>query len=132
FYFLCLQTPTITGGEDGIQAIPRGHLFGAIDLNEMNAMYAFVAVIFAIGFYIIYRTIQSPFGHLLEPIPHHDPPATPPPHRPSSATAPTTTSSSPSCCRRRCPASPAPPRRWSTSSPPTPTSAGTCPAWSSS
>ena len=66
-YFFALQAK-FTGGEDGIQAVPRGHLFGVIDLrNEMN-MYVLVLVIFLAGFLFIYRIIHSPFGEVLKAI----------------------------------------------------------------
>ena len=66
-YFLCLQA-AFTHGEDGIQAVPRGALFGFIDLNNTLVMYGFVLVIFLIGFAIIYRIIHSPFGAVLTAI----------------------------------------------------------------
>jgi len=66
-YFFCLQAP-FTGGEDGIQAVPRGKLFGLIDLANVNAMYATVFVIFVSGFLLIYRIIHSPFGQVLKAI----------------------------------------------------------------
>jgi branched-chain amino acid transport system permease protein len=66
-YFVCLQAP-FTGGEDGIQSVPRGHLFGVIDLSSVWAMYATVLVIFVAGFLLIYRTIHSPFGQVLKAI----------------------------------------------------------------
>ncbi|HEX3480963.1 MAG TPA: branched-chain amino acid ABC transporter permease [Kofleriaceae bacterium] len=66
-YFFCLQAK-FTHGEDGIQAVPRGHLFGVIDLGNMTVMYAFVLVVFLIGFSIIYRVIHSPFGAVLTAI----------------------------------------------------------------
>jgi branched-chain amino acid transport system permease protein len=66
-YFLCLQAP-FTHGEDGIQAVPRGHLFGVIDLNNTALMYGFVLVVFLLGFAIIYRVIHSPFGAVLTAI----------------------------------------------------------------
>lgn len=59
-YFFCIQAP-FTGGEDGIQAVPRGRLFGMIDLANVTAMYITVFVIFAAGFLLIYRIIHSPF-----------------------------------------------------------------------
>ena len=66
-YFFALQAK-FTGGEDGIQAVPRGHLFGVIDLrNEIN-MYFLVLVIFLAGFLFIYRIIHSPFGEVLKAI----------------------------------------------------------------
>jgi len=66
-YFLGLQAP-FTHGEDGIQAVPRGHLFGFIDLNDTAVMYGFVLLVFLIGFSIIYRIIHSPFGAVLTAI----------------------------------------------------------------
>jgi branched-chain amino acid transport system permease protein len=66
-YFFALQAK-FTGGEDGIQAIPRGRLFGLIDLSHPLTMYYFVLVIFAAGFLLIYRTIHSPFGQVLKAI----------------------------------------------------------------
>ncbi|WP_417544731.1 branched-chain amino acid ABC transporter permease [Marinobacter sp.] len=66
-YFLALQMP-FTGGENGLQGIPRGELFGFIDLNNSLAMYYFVFAIFLVGFGIIYRTIYSPFGVVLDAI----------------------------------------------------------------
>jgi branched-chain amino acid transport system permease protein len=66
-YFFCLQAP-FTGGEDGIQAVPRGKLFGAIDLSNVTAMYATVFFIFIGGFLLIYRIIHSPFGQVLKAI----------------------------------------------------------------
>ncbi|MCM0613709.1 branched-chain amino acid ABC transporter permease [Marinobacter sediminum] len=66
-YFLALQLP-FTGGENGLQGIPRGELFGFIDLNNPIAMYYFVFAIFLIGFGIIHRTIHSPFGEVLQAI----------------------------------------------------------------
>src|SRR5205814_847005 len=64
-YFFYLQAP-FTGGEDGIQAVPRGKLFGLIDLSNVWAMYATVLAIFVGGFLLIYRTIHSPFGQVLK------------------------------------------------------------------
>ena len=71
-YFLGLQLP-FTGGENGLQGIPRGHLFGFLDLNQPLVMYYFVAAIFLIGFLIIYRTIHSPFGQVLKSIRENEP-----------------------------------------------------------
>jgi branched-chain amino acid transport system permease protein len=66
-YFFSLQAP-FTGGEDGIQAVPRGRLFGLIDLSNELAMYAFVFAIFIGGFLMIYRIVHSPFGQVLKAI----------------------------------------------------------------
>ncbi|HKA76735.1 MAG TPA: branched-chain amino acid ABC transporter permease [Pseudolabrys sp.] len=66
-YFVALQAK-FTGGEDGIQAVPRGYLFGLIDLRNEMAMYAVVLVIFLAGFMFIYRIIHSPFGEVLKAI----------------------------------------------------------------
>ncbi|HPU11085.1 MAG TPA: branched-chain amino acid ABC transporter permease, partial [Ottowia sp.] len=71
-FFLALQAP-FTGGEDGIQAVPRGKLFGLIDLSNVNAMYAFVLAIFLGGFLIIYRIIHSPYGQVLKAIRENEP-----------------------------------------------------------
>jgi branched-chain amino acid transport system permease protein len=57
-----------TGGEDGMQGIPRGHLFGVFDLSDNIAMYFFVFAVFMGGFWIVYRTIHSPFGQILKAI----------------------------------------------------------------
>lgn len=66
-YFLALQLP-FTGGEDGIQALPRGNLLGFIDLTNSLTLYYFVLAIFALGFATIYRIIHSPFGQILKAI----------------------------------------------------------------
>jgi len=66
-FFFALQAP-FTGGEDGIQAVPRGHLFGLIDLSEPLAMYSVVLVVFLAGFLLIYRVVHSPFGQVLKAI----------------------------------------------------------------
>ena len=71
-YFFCLQAP-FTGGEDGIQAVPRGVLFGLIDLRNTLAMYFTVLAIFLAGFLLIYRTIHSPFGQVLKAIRENEP-----------------------------------------------------------
>jgi branched-chain amino acid transport system permease protein len=74
-YFFCLQAP-FTGGEDGIQAVPRGKLFGVIDLSDVKAMYATVFVIFVAGFLVIFRIIHSPFGQVMKAIRENEPRAT--------------------------------------------------------
>jgi branched-chain amino acid transport system permease protein len=66
-FFFYLQTP-FTGGEDGIQAVPLGRLFGFIDLSSIWAMYYTVFVVFIAGFLVIYRAIHSPFGQVLKAI----------------------------------------------------------------
>lgn len=67
FYFFCVQSP-LTEGEDGIQSVPRGHLFGFIDLNAPLTMYFFVLAVFLIGIGVIWRFINSPFGMILKSI----------------------------------------------------------------
>jgi branched-chain amino acid transport system permease protein len=71
-YFFALQAK-FTGGEDGIQAVPRGQLFGAIDLSDNMAMYVFVAIVFLAGFLLIYRIVHSPFGEVLKAIRENEP-----------------------------------------------------------
>ena len=71
-YFFCLQAP-FTGGEDGIQGVPRGKLFGLIDLANRLAMYYVVLAIFVAGFLLIYRIIHSPFGQVLKAIRENEP-----------------------------------------------------------
>jgi branched-chain amino acid transport system permease protein len=66
-YFFALQAK-FTGGEDGIQGVPRGYLFGLIDLRNEMAMYVVVLAIFLAGFMFIYRIIHSPFGEVLKAI----------------------------------------------------------------
>ena len=66
-FFFYLQTP-FAGGEDGIQSVPRGKLFGFYDLAENTNMYIFVLVIFLVGFAFIWRVIHSPFGQILKAI----------------------------------------------------------------
>ncbi|WP_245280508.1 MULTISPECIES: branched-chain amino acid ABC transporter permease [Chelatococcus] len=71
-FFFSLQAP-FTGGEDGIQAVPRGHLFGLIDLSRDTSLYYVVAVIFLVGVLFIYRVIHSPFGQVLKAIRDNEP-----------------------------------------------------------
>jgi branched-chain amino acid transport system permease protein len=71
-FFFALQAG-FTGGEDGIQAVPRGRLFGLVDLSNEMAMYAVVAVVFIGGFLLIYRIIHSPFGEVLKAIRENEP-----------------------------------------------------------
>ncbi|HYF17091.1 MAG TPA: branched-chain amino acid ABC transporter permease [Ramlibacter sp.] len=71
-FFFCLQAK-FTGGEDGIQAVPRGRLFGVVDLSNIWAMYAVVYVVFIAGFLLIWRTVESPFGQVLKAIRDNEP-----------------------------------------------------------
>jgi branched-chain amino acid transport system permease protein len=71
-YFVALRAP-FTGGEDGIQSVPRGHLFGVIDLSNATAMYFVVLGIFIAGFLFIHRIIHSPFGEVLKAIRENEP-----------------------------------------------------------
>jgi branched-chain amino acid transport system permease protein len=80
-YFIALKAP-FTGGEDGLQGIPRGLLFGLIDLNRVYVvsgrplglnLYYFVFALFCLGFWIIHRTIHSPFGQVLKGIRENEP-----------------------------------------------------------
>ena len=75
-YFFCLQATDFTGGEDGIQQVPRGMLFGLISLRNDMAMYWVVAAIFLIFFLLIHRTVHSPFGQVLKAIRENEPRAT--------------------------------------------------------
>lgn len=71
-YFFALQAP-FTGGEDGIQAVPRGWLLGIIDLTPDFSLYFFVLAIVFIGLLLIYRIIHSPFGQILKAIRDNEP-----------------------------------------------------------
>jgi branched-chain amino acid transport system permease protein len=71
-FFFYLQAP-FTGGEDGIQAVPRGMLFGVVDLSNVWAMYGTVFAVFMAGFLLIYRVIHSPFGQVLKAIRENEP-----------------------------------------------------------
>jgi branched-chain amino acid transport system permease protein len=66
-YFFCLQA-AFTGGEDGIQSVPRGTLLGFLDLKDTLTLYFVVLAIFLAGFLLIYRAIHSPFGQVLKAI----------------------------------------------------------------
>jgi branched-chain amino acid transport system permease protein len=66
-YFIYLQTP-FTHGEDGIQGIPQGKMFGFLDLSNTTTLYYVVAAIFLLAFLLIYRAINSPFGEVLKAI----------------------------------------------------------------
>jgi branched-chain amino acid transport system permease protein len=66
-YFFFLQAP-FTGGEDGLQDVPRGKLLGTVDLADDYNLYYFVLAIFVFAFWLIHRTIHSPFGQVLKAI----------------------------------------------------------------
>jgi branched-chain amino acid transport system permease protein len=66
-YLVALRVK-MTGGEDGIQGVPRGRLFGTLDLSNEMTMYAFVVVVVLAAFFLIYRIINSPFGEVLKAI----------------------------------------------------------------
>ncbi|MGA2941297.1 MAG: branched-chain amino acid ABC transporter permease [Xanthobacteraceae bacterium] len=66
-YLVALRVK-MTGGEDGIQAVPRGHLFGMFNLGNDRAMYVFIVVVVVAAFLLIYRIINSPFGEVLKAI----------------------------------------------------------------
>ncbi|WP_096787346.1 branched-chain amino acid ABC transporter permease [Rhodobacter sp. CZR27] len=72
FFFFCLQA-SFTHGEDGIQSVPRGHLFGVIDLSVTTNMYYFVLGVFALGMLAIWRFVNSPFGMILKAIRENEP-----------------------------------------------------------
>jgi branched-chain amino acid transport system permease protein len=71
-YFLFLQAP-FTGGEDGLQDVPRGRLLGFIDLADDLNLYYFVLAIFVFAFWLIHRAIHSPFGQILKAIRENEP-----------------------------------------------------------
>ena len=71
-FFFYLQAP-FTGGEDGLQGIPRGVMFGLLDMNDTMTLYFAVLAIFLTGFFVIYRTIHSPFGQVLKAIRENEP-----------------------------------------------------------
>jgi branched-chain amino acid transport system permease protein len=67
FFFFCVQA-SFTGGEDGLQGVPRGSFLGLIDLRDPFAMYYFVMAIFLLGLFCIWRIVNSPFGMILRSI----------------------------------------------------------------
>ena len=71
-YFFSVQAK-FTGGEDGIQAVPRGKLFGMLDLSNDRILYFVVAAIFLFGILAIYRIIHSPFGQVMKSIRDNEP-----------------------------------------------------------
>jgi branched-chain amino acid transport system permease protein len=74
-YFFCVQAP-FTGGEDGIQQVPRAPLLGFLSLRDDMAMYWLVASVFLLGFLLIHRIVHSPFGQVLKAIRENEPRAT--------------------------------------------------------
>jgi branched-chain amino acid transport system permease protein len=71
-FFFCLQAP-FTHGEDGIQSVPRGKMFGVFDLSNTLVMYYVVLAIFIAAFLFIYRIVHSPFGQVLKAIRENEP-----------------------------------------------------------
>jgi branched-chain amino acid transport system permease protein len=71
-YFFCLRAP-FTGGENGINSVPRSHLLGIVDLAPARPMYYFVFAIFLACFLLIHRIIHSPFGQVLKAIRENEP-----------------------------------------------------------
>ena len=66
-YFVCLEAP-FTGGENGLQGVPRGTLLGLLPLRSDRVMYYLVLAIFVAVFLFIRRVVHSPFGHVLSAI----------------------------------------------------------------
>jgi branched-chain amino acid transport system permease protein len=71
-YFVCLQAP-FTGGENGLQGMPRGSLFGLVQLRNDTAMYYFVLLVSIAVFLFIVRIVHSPFGQVLKAIRDNEP-----------------------------------------------------------
>ncbi|EDM84132.1 ABC-type transporter, permease component [Limnobacter sp. MED105] len=71
-YFIFLQAP-FTGGEDGLQGIPRGTLLGVVDLSDDLTLYFVVLAICIAGYALIVRTVHSPFGQVLKAIKENEP-----------------------------------------------------------
>lgn len=71
-YFVCLQMK-FTGGEDGLQGVPRGSLFNVISLASDTTMYYFVLALFVAAFLLIRRIVHSPFGQILSAIRENEP-----------------------------------------------------------
>jgi branched-chain amino acid transport system permease protein len=71
-FFFFLQAP-FTGGEDGLQSVPRGKFLGVVDLSSDTSLYYVVLVIFVLSFLLIYRTVHSPFGQVLKAIRENEP-----------------------------------------------------------
>lgn len=71
-FFFFLQAP-FTGGEDGLQGVPRGTLLGIVDLRHDINLYYFVLAVFLLGLFMIWRTVNSPFGQVLKAIRENEP-----------------------------------------------------------
>ncbi len=71
-FFIAVQAP-FTGGEDGLQPIPRGKLFGLVSLESNNSIYFFVLTVFIMGIFALWRVVNSPFGQVLKAIREHEP-----------------------------------------------------------
>jgi branched-chain amino acid transport system permease protein len=71
-YFVCLQAP-FTGGEDGLQGVPRGDLFGLISLGNDLTLYFVVLAVFVAVFLFIVRVVHSPYGQVLKAIRENEP-----------------------------------------------------------
>jgi branched-chain amino acid transport system permease protein len=71
-FFVCLQAD-FTGGENGLQGIPRGSVFGIVSLEHDSTMYYFVLSVFVAAYLFIRRIVRSPFGHVLEAIRENEP-----------------------------------------------------------
>ncbi|MFA5122792.1 branched-chain amino acid ABC transporter permease [Zavarzinia sp.] len=72
-FFFCIQAGGITGGEDGLQGVPRGKVFGLIDIEDSLAGYYFVLAVFLLCFALIWRIVHSPFGAVLKAIRENEP-----------------------------------------------------------
>lgn len=71
-FFVCLQAP-FTGGEDGLQGVPRGNLLGVLSLESDTALYYFIVAVFVLCFLFISRIVHSPFGQVLKMIRENEP-----------------------------------------------------------
>jgi branched-chain amino acid transport system permease protein len=72
-YFFAVQDVNFTGGENGIQGIPRGAVFGLFSLQKDLAMYVLVAVVFLLAFLLVHRVVHSPFGQVVKAIRENEP-----------------------------------------------------------
>src|SRR5262249_54462343 len=71
-YFVFLQAP-FTGGEDGLQGVPRGSLFGVLPLPDDRVMYYVVLAVFVAAFLFVIRVVHSPYGQVLKAIRENEP-----------------------------------------------------------